>query len=214
MQNINCNQQTIIKIISIVKNIYRSFKKVLGIKPNFTKLMLKGKSYSNLGMHKEAAKEFEHATQVNSDDPISHYHLGNTYCKLGIYDEAVKSYKKAISKKSKYADALYKLSLAYNKLGMLKEAIAITRRLINIRPNMITAYRNLGTLYSSSDMYKEAAGTLTQALKIEPENSDIRSKLASCYLELCDRDSAQEEYEKLKELSPQTAGRLSRFFNS
>jgi tetratricopeptide (TPR) repeat protein len=165
-------------------------------------------------MHEKAAREFEHATQVDPDNPVSYYYLGNSYCKLGIYNEAVKSYKKAISKKSKYADALFKLSLAYNKLGLLEEAIKITRRLIAIRPNMITAYRNLGTLYSASGNYKDALTTLIQSLKIEPDNSDIRSSLVRCYLDLSDRDSAVAEYEKLKELSPGTAGKLSGLFNN
>ena len=107
---------------------------------------LRGCSYDELNMYKEAIKAYQQSVKIKPDFAEAYVNLGATYYKLGRYANAIDAYKRAIQIKPS--------SSVYNKLGAIyiinsKYSIArdTFKKAIDIDPNNAVAHYNLGVAY-------------------------------------------------------------------
>ena len=107
---------------------------------------LRGCSYDELNMYKEAMKAYQQSVKIKPDFAEAYVNLGATYYKLGRYANAIDAYKRAIQIKPS--------SSVYNKLGAIyiingKYSIArdTFKKAIDIDPNDAVAHYNLGVAY-------------------------------------------------------------------
>ncbi len=107
---------------------------------------LRGCSYDELNMYKEAIKAYQQSVKIKPDFAEAYVNLGATYYKLGRYANAIDAYKRAIQIKPS--------SSVYNKLGAIyiingKYSIArdIFKKATDIDPNDAVAHYNLGVAY-------------------------------------------------------------------
>ena len=107
---------------------------------------LRGCSYDELNMYKEAIKAYQQSVKIKPDFAEAYVNLGATYYKLGRYANAIDAYKRAIQIKPS--------SSVYNKLGAIyiingKYSIArdTFKKATDIDPNDAVAHYNLGVAY-------------------------------------------------------------------
>ena len=107
---------------------------------------LRGCSYDELKMYKEAIKAYQQSVKIKPDFAEAYVNLGATYYKLGRYANAIDAYKRAVQIKPS--------SSVYNKLGAIyiingKYSIArdTFKKAIDIDPNDAVAHYNLGVAY-------------------------------------------------------------------
>ena len=60
---------------------------------------------------------------INPQDPLAHYNLGNTYAQLADFSKAEESYKKAISLKPNFPEAHYNLGTIFEKNQKWKKSL-------------------------------------------------------------------------------------------
>ncbi len=202
MHNEACEQDAFDQKSGMFKRIAGFVKSLFRRDRDHSAMVLQARVYRNFGMSKETVKAYEKIVKINPDNAEAHYELGTVYLEQGKNKEAVESLKQAVSNRSKYVEALYKLSIAYGNLGRISEAISTTKRLISIKPDFLKAYKNLGVFYGKVEMYREAIDALKSAVRIKPEDADTRYRLVNSLLDVYEMIPAQQEYEKLKELSP------------
>jgi hypothetical protein len=107
---------------------------------------LRGCSYDELKMYKEAIKAYQQSVKIKPDFAEAYVNLGATYYKLGRYANAIDAYKRAVQIKPS--------SSVYNKLGAIyiingKYSIArdTFKKATDIDPNDAVAHYNLGVAY-------------------------------------------------------------------
>ena len=107
---------------------------------------LRGCSYDELNMYKEAIKAYQQSVKIKPDFAEAYVNLGATYYKLGRYANAIDAYKRAVQIKPS--------SSVYNKLGAIyiingKYSIArdTFKKATDIDPNNAVAHYNLGVAY-------------------------------------------------------------------
>ena len=80
-------------------------------------------SYSNLGQHSKAIKDYTKYLNNNSNDFKSHFYCGVSYYELKEFNKAEIYFKKAISIKSDFSKAIWQLGALYEKQGNLTDAL-------------------------------------------------------------------------------------------
>jgi tetratricopeptide (TPR) repeat protein len=117
--------------------------------------------------------------------------------------------KAGVSENPESAGAHVLLAWNYTQLGMYKEAAEEYQEAIKLRPELAETFVNLGVLFGKHlRMYDDAIRTFKKAIEIEPDNPDAHFNLGIAYLIQEDRESAIEEYEILKDIAPEMAGKL------
>jgi tetratricopeptide (TPR) repeat protein len=91
---------------------------------------------------------------------------------------------------------------------MYREAMEASRQAISLNLYFAEAHINLGFAYNGLGMYREAIEAYKYAIRIRPDSAEAHYNLGFAYFYVDDRDSALEEYRKLKDLGSQYADEL------
>jgi TolB-like protein/AraC-like DNA-binding protein len=98
-----------------------------------------------------------------------------------------------------------RLGWVHEATNRLDEAMPFFARVERIpAPYLDGAERlnGVATAYIAIGRYKEAVPVLRKALQVRPDSSDLRGKLATCYVGIGDKVSGRVELEKLRRLLP------------
>ncbi len=71
----------------------------------------------NLGKPEEAVKALTKALELNTNDAVAHYYLGEAYSMTSQYPEAIKEYKQAVNFQPDFNDAYFSLGVADIAIG-------------------------------------------------------------------------------------------------
>lgn len=108
-------------------------------------------AYSGYGVQLEmrgavdsARMAYEKALEINPDEPVNWFNLGNVYRHVKAFQEAVEAYEKAIALDPQHLDSHNNLGMTYRDLGDDAKAIEIYQRAQEFAPDNATLNYNLG----------------------------------------------------------------------
>ena len=156
-----------------------------------------GFALSKRGLFKDAIPVLSKAIYLNSDDPYTHYYLGNAYSGTGKYTYAIDSYKKALLFKPHDPDILNDLGLAFYNNDEFQKAIDCYHSALKVKPKDADIHTNLAlALYafaqSTNEQPNEAIEVLEQALSYKQNDPKITEYLAQI------RNEVQESDERVR----------------
>ncbi len=144
------------------------FKSTLKYQPENSRLHLNfGNTYSEMGMHREAIKEYKKAIELRPNFAIAYGNIGSVYIDLGRYDAAIEYIEKALAIKPNYPDALYNLGIIYEDRDMNRTE-GYFKRALEFRPDYLKCHTGLGLIYLKQGRIEEAKRHWKEALRINP----------------------------------------------
>ncbi|HEY9232120.1 MAG TPA: TonB family protein [Blastocatellia bacterium] len=168
---------------------------------------------------KEQVEKLKQEIGTRPNEPTLYYDLGNVYADGGDYENSLEAYRQALSLKADYIEAWLGIGDVEKRRGQFEAAITAYRQAAetpvpeNPRFNAL-ALKSLAEVYFEQKRFQEVVETYKQAATYDDGfDSPDYIRLAMAYLKLGDRESAIQQYRKLRELSPELAEQLLKKIN-
>ncbi|MEZ5429339.1 MAG: tetratricopeptide repeat protein [Pyrinomonadaceae bacterium] len=173
-------------------------KQAARLRPRWSEIFVNiGASNYALKNYEEAAQAYRQAAKLNPYKAETQYSIGLTLNKLGRTDEEILAYKRAIALKPDYAGAFEMLGTAYFSKKQYAQSLAVFEQLKVYKPDART-YNFLGQNYFELGKTEESLEAFSNAVNFNPQFDEARYNLGRAYLKLGDRDSANIQYEILR----------------
>lgn len=166
----------------------------------------RGSEYFKKRIYDKAIVEFEKALQVRQDAQ-THEDLAQALSNSGRFAEAAEHYRAALNTHPT-ANNYFQLGLVFAKTAQYGQAEENLKKSIELKPNFSEAYFNLAVIYAKSKRLQDAMDNLKQAIHHKPDYVEAHFYLAQAYLAGGDKSSANQEYQVLTKLDPNTAQQL------
>src|SRR5215217_2814569 len=171
-----------------------------------------GMTYSALGRHEDAEKEFQRAMRLNPNDACAYAQLGTMYYDLGKYQEAIAAFKRAVEVWPSYGSYML-LGNSYVYTRDYEPSIEAYKKAIQIDPKNVRAYYQLGISYDYQQRYEESIKVYNDLLKIDSDHQRARYYLAIAYAAQHNKRAAIEQYEILRKNNAESAADLLEAIN-
>ncbi len=190
------------------KEALEASKKAAQLRPRWSETFINiGASSYALKNYEEAADAYRQASKLNPYKAEIQYALGISLNKLGRTDEEILAYKRAVALKPDYANAFELLGIAYYKKRQFAQSLEAFEQLKAYKPDAKT-YNYLGENYFELGKMQESLEAFNNAVSYNPEFDQARYNLGRAYLKMGDRDSANIQYEILRNSQSDWADRL------
>jgi len=124
------------------------------------------------GNYDEAVTILQQATQVEPNEALLWYSLGDAQRGAKKYPEAIESYQKAIAIKGTVAEYHNNLGKAYEKSGQIDKAVKEFDNAAQLDPNNASMYYfNEGAVYVNSNKMDEALVAFDKVIQIDPNKA-------------------------------------------
>ncbi len=190
------------------KEALEASQKAATLRPRWSETYVNiGASNFALKNYEDAARAYSQATRLNPYKAEIQYSLGLSLNKLGRTDEEILAYKRAVSLKPDFASAFELLGVAYFKRKDYSQSITAFEQLKTYKPDAKT-YNYLGESYFESGKTQEGFDAFNNAVSFNPNFDQARYNLGRAYLKMGDRDSANIQYEILRNSQSDWADKL------
>lgn len=167
-----------------------------------------GYAYYKLNKSAEAIDAYKTAQYIDPENSTAYTGLGDVYRMLTKEpDNAFDQYRKAVELNPKSTNSYYGMAWYFNEKGRYDDAIIQLKKAIEISPNTAQYHTELGYSYYGLKQYYDAISSFDRSLAIR------ETMLAYYYkgltlIELKQKSSAQEVYQKLAKINPGQAEKL------
>jgi len=148
----------------------------------------------------EAIAEFQSAAKAAPQEPNVHFGLGYLYWKSHQYDEAKSELEREISIDPAHAQALAYLGDIEMKRNDPEKALPLLEKSVRARDDIRIAHLDMGAIFAEQKRYPEALAALQRAEKLDPTEPDAHFRLGRVYQAMGNKDAAQGEFSKVREL--------------
>jgi tetratricopeptide (TPR) repeat protein len=145
---------------------------------------------------------FTHNLNVNYDNIIAHYELGNALKQQGKFDKALFHYSKALQINPNFAEVHNNLGHTLACQKDYKNAIYHYNEALRIKPKYTEAHNNLGTALAYQGNFKDAVYHFNKALEINPNYAGAYYNLGKLSANQGKIEKAILFYQKALELNP------------
>ncbi len=157
----------------------------------------KGKLYHNQSKYDLAIEELKKAVEVNPNNALAHFEMGNVYVKIKDDFNAEEEYKKALELNPHFFDAALELGRFYHYRQRHLDLAVENFKLVLIEDqNNWEAYYELGKIYKNKQQYYVALGAMKRASELNHNNIQIHFELGKLYRDLNMANLAVEEFNK------------------
>jgi tetratricopeptide (TPR) repeat protein len=174
------------------------------------KFFKSGQEYFEQGKYREAALQFENATQVDPRFAEAHYSLAQTFLRLQQWAPAYQELSRAVDlQPENYAAHLdiTNLLIAGRDYKQAQEHVDI---LLDKQPNDPKVHNLAATLLASQGDFRGAMPEAQKAIELDPKQSDPYLTLSLIQLRLNQPELGEQNLKKAVELSPtSTTARLA-----
>jgi len=189
----------------------KSLARLLEVGENSPTLhLLVGKAYLNRGDDDKALVELEQAAQADPKLPMVHYNIGVIYKHKRDYDKAQDEFLKDIAVEPEVPynyDELGTMSLA---LERNLEARRYFEQALRRNSQIGTSWFGLAKILKAEKHYAAALKALASAGAIDPKSASVHYLRAQILMQVGRKGEAQTEFEAVRRLQSETAGKLER----
>jgi tetratricopeptide (TPR) repeat protein len=150
-----------------------------------------GALLSQTGRQSEALIAEKKATELNPQDPQSHYNLGITLRDIGRLEESESSFRKAILLKNNYAEAIINLGIILQKMNRFEEAAAIYNQTIAMNFKNFKAHNNLGNTLRKMHKLVDSVASYKVAITLKSDFQEAHYNLGAALQELGKLEEAE-----------------------
>ena len=158
--------------------------------------------FEKTGKISESLTVIKKIVNINPQDPLAHYNLGNTYEKLADFFKAEESYRKAISLKPNFPEAYYNLGVIFEKNYKLEEAEKYYKQAISLKPDYADAYNNLGIVLEDLRKLNESEMCFKKVITLTPNFAESYHNLGNNLEQQGKLKDAKMYYEKAIIINP------------
>ena len=134
--------------------------------------------FEALGNYESAVQNYKDALDIQPDDIMTKFNLGQTYIRVNEYKNAVNTFREIFAVDSTNVMFNKYYALAAYKASSYRIAANIYERYIVQNPNDLSAYLNLATIYGELRNDTAVFKTLAVAKQKFPNNKNIELKFA------------------------------------
>ena len=146
-----------------------------------------------------------HALEVNADNDVAHYLLGDWLTKQGRVQEAMTHYTEALRLKPENAEAHDSMGFALASKGKFSEAIAQYSEALRLKPAFAAAHCNLGLAMANVGRTEEGIAEISEALRINPDFVEARNNLGIVLVKQGKTGEAIAQFSEVLRLKPTNA---------
>ena len=170
-----------------------------------------GLIYLKFKKYEEAANAFRLSLKLEPDSAEANNNLGESLLYLKRYPDAIAAFQRAVALDRNLLIAQFNTGLTYTRMDQLNYAEFVFRILIRDHPDYAFGYDGLAVTLSKSGRAREAIAFHEKAISLSPETPFFYFNLGISYLVLGNTEKAVEQKEKLQQLDPLAASKLSAF---
>jgi tetratricopeptide (TPR) repeat protein len=186
----------------------KSSRQASKLRPDWAETFVNiGASSFALGQYKDALEAYRQASKLDSDNAEVLFALGLTFNKLNRTDEEILAYKRALNVKPDFPGVLEQLGLAYFKQKRYTDSLSAFEQL-KIYKSDAKTYNYMGESFYELGKTEESVDAFSNAINYNPNFDRARFNLGKAYIKLGDRDSANVQYEILRNSRSDWADRL------
>lgn len=168
-----------------------------------------GFTYKSMGKNEEAIECFQSVINENPTDVLAYNHLGAIYAHQKEYEKAVSAYRLGLQVDPNHPILQFNLARAYESTGNDAEAIASYEAALRAKPGWTDAVKAYAKLLLKRRRSAAAAELIQNAVVLHPEQADLHYLLGRTFLQQDNYARAEENLEKARALSPDSAKILS-----
>jgi Flp pilus assembly protein TadD len=154
---------------------------------------------------KDTMTLWTHALEVNADNDVAHYLLGDWLTKQGRLQEAMAHYSEALRLKPDNAEAHDSMGFALASQGRFSDAISQYSEALRLKPAFAAAHCNLGLAMANEGRVEEGIGEISEALRINPDFVEARNNLGIVLANQGKTGEAAAQFSEVVRLKPSNA---------
>jgi tetratricopeptide (TPR) repeat protein len=170
--------------------------------------MLLGQALDSLDKRTDAITELETAARIAPSEPDVHFELGYLYFTNHDYERAANQFELELKNNPDHAQALTYLGDIKIRNNDAKTAETLLTRAVQLQKNIRLAYFDLGILYAKQKRNPEAIKAFLRAEELDPKEPDAHYRLGRIYMEQGEKQKADIEFAKTKDLHDKTTESL------
>lgn len=161
-----------------------------------------GAALEQQGLHEEALKAFNQATQIRPDDAELWTKLANVLVLLRRLDHAIWGYEHALKLDPRYWYAAYNYAVLLLQVGRFEEALIRFNLCDELQPNHAATLNKRGEALRNLNRFEGALSDSRQAQALDPTNADICNNIGAALQKLTRHEEALEWFERALDLQP------------
>ena len=133
------------------------------------------------GKYNDARDSFALALELQPEDPVLFYNLGQCCDRLGDNIKAEQYYRQCLQRSTNHADCRHALAVLLDRTGRKAEASTMIQDWLTQQPKLADAYALDGWRLRHDHALPDAQGRLQQALALDPHNVRANVELGILY---------------------------------
>ena len=173
--------------------------------PNIMLFNLMAAANAGLKNLDHAIENFQKVLEINPQDPVAYYNIGNIYKEKKEYDAEIASYRKALKIKPDHFQSYNNMGSALKAKGDLTAAIDSFEQALKIKPNFAKAHYNLGVALQEKGDLNASIKSYKQALKIQPDYTKVYFNMGNALKDNGELGAAIDSYKNAINIKPDYA---------
>ncbi len=213
-------QATLLASQNTFNKVYEELEKALKIAGTIDKEDLKNEETNNIiklyteQLNNEAKqgldgrkfdkviKTCKHAIELDENNSLSYYNMGNALLGKKEYDNAIGNYQKAVELTPDYVIAWSNMGLAYELSEDFDNALKFLKKAVEIDKDNSIAWYRMGNVYKHMNNSEKALESYKLATELNLEHAKAWLFMGSLYHDKKDYNNAVEQIKKAIDLDP------------
>ena len=155
-----------------------------------------GAALEQQGLHEEALKAFDEATQITPDDAELWTKLANVLILLRRPDQAIRDFEHALRLNPRYWYAAYNCASVLVQLQRFEEALVHLNLCDELQINRALTLNGRSVALRNLNRFEEALSDSRQVQALDPANADICNNIGAALQKLSRHKEAQEWFDR------------------
>jgi tetratricopeptide (TPR) repeat protein len=168
--------------------------------------------YDEAKMPEKAIESTERMIAADPGNSGAYYNLGYMYVKLDNFEKAIEAFNKVIEIDPDMEYAYLQLGFCYSKMKRHSKSVEALEKLVMRFPENSDGWMGIAIGNMQQKKFSAAIQPLEKVIELKPDSAVAYYNLAVVYLNLQDRYSARELYNKLKDIDLNLAKKLEKLF--